>query len=77
MGIIFAKSVFNRRMFDNSFLEKAAYSLMIIVMILYIVNFFTWQYLLVDGFMHCQEDAKDGKGSLWSSLPFFLVMIDS
>ncbi len=64
-------------MFDNLFLEKATYSLMTIVMMLYIVNSSTGYYLLVEGFMHCQEDAKDCKGSLWSSLPFFLVMIDS
>ncbi len=27
--------------------------------------------------MPCRDDATNCKGSLWSSLPFFLVMIDS
>jgi hypothetical protein len=50
---------------------------MIIVTTLYIVNSLTWFYLSVEGFMPCRVDATNCKGSLWSSLPFFLVMINS
>jgi hypothetical protein len=41
-GIIFAKSVFIRWMLNSSFLEKAVYSWMTIVMTLYIVKSLTW-----------------------------------
>jgi hypothetical protein len=51
LGIIFAKLVFNRRMFNSLFLEKATYSWMTIVTTLYIVDLFNL-VALVSGRLH-------------------------